>query len=88
MSGGDGSLFIIHRKDGKLPSLNILHYSKEKLWYIVARKDGYLVENEVKRGKYEQKVRHASRWIPRLKLKAIGASFITLVQRPREVVVV
>ncbi|KAK5339205.1 hypothetical protein LTR43_012531, partial [Exophiala xenobiotica] len=60
----------------------------EKLWNVVARKDGYLVENEVKRGKCEQKVRHASDWIPRLKLKAMGASFATFVQRPREVVVV
>ncbi|KAK5527361.1 hypothetical protein LTR23_011288, partial [Exophiala sp. CCFEE 6169] len=51
-----------------------------------ARKDGYLVENEVKRGKCEQKVRHASRWIPRSKLRAMGASFVTLVQRAREVV--
>ncbi|KAK5399905.1 hypothetical protein LTR06_011452 [Exophiala xenobiotica] len=85
VSGDDGSLFVIHREDGKLPSLNMLHYGREKLWYVVARKDGHLVENEVKRGKCEQKVRHASRWIPRLKLKAMGASFA---QRPREVVVV
>ncbi|KAJ9493591.1 hypothetical protein H2202_010939 [Exophiala xenobiotica] len=55
VSGDDGSLFVIHREDGKLPSLNVLHYGREKLWYIVARKDGYLVENEVKRGKCEQK---------------------------------
>ncbi|KIW36900.1 uncharacterized protein PV06_11014 [Exophiala oligosperma] len=88
VSGDDGSLFVIHREDGKLPSLNVLHYGREKLWYVVARKDGYLVENEVKRGKCEQKVRHASDWIPRLKLKAMGASFATFVQRPREVVVV
>ncbi|KAK5215028.1 hypothetical protein LTR72_011886 [Exophiala xenobiotica] len=85
VSGDDGSLFVIHREDGKLPSLNVLHYGREKLWYVVARKDGHLVENEVKRGKCEQKVRHASRWIPRLKLKAMGASFA---QRPREVLVV
>ncbi|KAK5188867.1 hypothetical protein LTR92_011116, partial [Exophiala xenobiotica] len=88
VSGDDGSLFVIHREDGKLPSLNVLHYGREKLWYVVARKDGYLVENEVKRGKCEQKVRHASRWIPRSKLRAIGASFVTFVQRAREVVVV
>ncbi|KAK5215682.1 hypothetical protein LTR72_011267 [Exophiala xenobiotica] len=88
VSGDDGSLFVIHREDGKLPSLNVLHCGREKLWYVVAWKDGYLVENEVKRGKCEQKVRHASRWIPRSKLKAMGASFVTLVQRPREVVVV
>ncbi|KAK5290563.1 hypothetical protein LTR99_011084 [Exophiala xenobiotica] len=88
VSGDDGSLFVIHHEDGKLPSLNVLHYGREKLWYVVARKDGYLVENEVKRGKCEQKVRHASDWIPRLKLKAMGASFATFVQRPREVVVV
>ncbi|KAJ9493294.1 hypothetical protein H2202_011248 [Exophiala xenobiotica] len=88
VSGDDGSLFVIHREDGKLPSLNVLHYGREKLWYVVARKDGYLVENEVKRGKCEQKVRHASRWIPRSKLRAMGASFVTLVQRAREVVVV
>ena len=88
MSGDDGSLFVIHREDGKLASLNVLHCGREKLWYVVARKDGYLVENEVKRGKCEQKVRHASRWIPRSKLRAMGASFVTLVRRAREVVVV
>ncbi|KAK5262923.1 hypothetical protein LTR96_011624 [Exophiala xenobiotica] len=88
VSGNDGSLFVIHREDGKLPSLNVLHYGREKLWYVVARKDGYLVENEVKRGRCEQKVRHASRWIPRSKLRAMGASFVTFVQRAREVVVV
>ncbi|KAK5188651.1 hypothetical protein LTR92_011333, partial [Exophiala xenobiotica] len=88
VSGDDGSLFVIHREDGKLPSLNVLHYGREKLWYVVARKDGDLVENEVKRGKCEQKVRHASRWIPRSKLRAMGASFVTFVQRAREVVVV
>ncbi|KIW24823.1 uncharacterized protein PV07_10513 [Cladophialophora immunda] len=88
VSSDDGSLFVIHHEDGNLPSLNALHCGREKLWYVVARKDGSLIENEVKQGKCAQKVRHASRWIPRSKLKAMGASFVTFVQRTREVVVV
>ncbi|OAP54093.1 hypothetical protein AYL99_11628 [Fonsecaea erecta] len=87
-SSDDGSLSVIHREDGNLSSLNALHHGREKLWYVVAQKDGPLIENHVKRGKCAQKVRHASRWIPRSKLNAIGASFVAFVQRPREVVVV
>ncbi|KAK5562489.1 hypothetical protein LTR43_011904 [Exophiala xenobiotica] len=87
-SGKDGSLFTIHREDANLISLNALYSGREKLWYAVARKDGYLVENAVKAGKCAQKVRHGSRWVPQSKLKAMGASFVTFAQRSREVVVV
>ncbi|EXJ56203.1 uncharacterized protein A1O5_12659 [Cladophialophora psammophila CBS 110553] len=88
LSGKDGSLFTIHREDANLISLNALYSGREKPWCAVARKDSYLIENEVKGGKCAQKVRHGSRWFPRSKLKAMGASFVTFVQRPREVVVV
>ncbi|KAK5203012.1 hypothetical protein LTR41_011236 [Exophiala xenobiotica] len=88
LSGKDGSLFTIHREDANLISLNALYSGGERLWYAVARKDGYLVENAVKAGKCAQKLRHGSRWIPQLTLKAMGASFVTFVQRTREVVVV
>nr|KAK5432400.1 hypothetical protein LTR18_011101 [Exophiala xenobiotica] len=87
-SGKDGSLFTIHCEDANLISLNALYSGREKLWYAVARKDGYLVENAVKAGKCAQKVRHGSRWVPQSKLKAMGASFVTFAQRSREVVVV
>ena len=88
LSGKDGSLFTMHREDANLISLNALYSGTEKLWYAVARKHGYLVENAVKAGKCAQKVRHRSCWIPQVKLKAMGASFVTSVQRTREVVVV
>ncbi|KIW79844.1 hypothetical protein Z517_06459 [Fonsecaea pedrosoi CBS 271.37] len=88
LSGEDGSVFTIHREDANLISLNALYSGKEKSWCAVAQKDGYLVENAVKGGKCAQRVRHASRWIPRSKLKAMGASFVTFVQRPGEVVLV
>ncbi|KAK5263021.1 hypothetical protein LTR96_011536 [Exophiala xenobiotica] len=88
LSGKDGSLFTMHREDANLISLNALHSGTEKLWYAVARKHGYLVEDAVKAGRCAQKVRHRSCWIPQVKLKAMGASFVTFVQRTREVVVV
>ncbi|KAK5224213.1 hypothetical protein LTR47_009970, partial [Exophiala xenobiotica] len=87
LSGKDGSVFTIHREDGDLISVNALYSGEEKPWYAVARKDGYLVENAVKAGKCAQQVRHGSRWFPQSKLKAMGASFVTVVQRLREVVV-
>ncbi|KAK5215356.1 hypothetical protein LTR96_011347 [Exophiala xenobiotica] len=78
----------MHREDASLISLNALHSGTEKLWYAVARKHGYLVENAVKAGRWAQKVRHRSCWIPQVKLKAMGASFVTFVQRTCQVVVV
>lgn len=87
ISGTHGSLFSSHSEDGNIPSLNILH-DREKLWYVVARKDGHLIENLTKRWKCAQKVRHASLWFSRSKLKAMGASFVNFVQHANEVVVV
>ncbi|KAL6240390.1 hypothetical protein RBB50_012672 [Rhinocladiella similis] len=87
ISGPHGSVFSSHEEDGKIPSLNALH-DGEKLWYVVARKDGHLIENIVKRGKCAQKIRHASLWFTRSDLKALGASFVNFVQHANEVVVV
>ncbi|KIW37731.1 hypothetical protein, variant [Exophiala oligosperma] len=61
ISGAHGSLFSSHSEDGKIPYLSVLH-EREKLWYVVARKDGHLIEKIVKRWKCAQKVRHASLW--------------------------
>ena len=83
-----GSLFTIHVEDANLMSFNALYSGRDRPWYAVAPKDGCLIENEVKGGKCAQKVRHGSRWIPRSKLKAMGASFVTFAQRAGEVVVV
>ncbi|OAL28655.1 hypothetical protein AYO20_09379 [Fonsecaea nubica] len=87
ISGGYGSLFSSHREDGYLLSLNAL-YEGLKLWYIVARMSSHLIEDAVKNRKCTQKVRHASLWFSTSQLKAMGVSFVTLVQRPNEVVVV
>lgn len=88
ISGGDGSVFTIHVEDAELLSMNALYHGDVKLWNAVAPKHGHLVRNQIRDGKCAQKVRHASRWMPRSKLTAIGASFVTFVQHPREVVVV
>ncbi|KIW76985.1 hypothetical protein Z517_09429 [Fonsecaea pedrosoi CBS 271.37] len=87
ISGGHGSLFSSHREDGYLLSLNAL-YEGLKLWYIVARMHSHLIEEAVKKRKCMQKVRHASLWFSTSQLKAMGVSFVTMVQRPNEVVVV
>jgi hypothetical protein len=88
ISGDHGSVFTIHDEDAELLSLNALYHGHVKLWNAVAPKDRHLVQNQVRDGKCAQKVRHASRWMPRSKLTAMGASFVTFIQHPREVVVV
>ncbi|KAL6240394.1 hypothetical protein RBB50_012676 [Rhinocladiella similis] len=82
-----GSLFAIHVEDGGLVSINAMYGGSATLWTVVAPRDGYLIENKVT-GTCAQKVRHASLWIRRSDLEAMDASFVTFVQRPKEVVVV
>ncbi|KAK5212205.1 hypothetical protein LTR41_002447 [Exophiala xenobiotica] len=84
-SGMHGSVCSLHEEYKNLISLNCLYYGR-KLWQVIAPGDSHLIENEVKRWKCSQKVRHAARYIPRSALKALGASFVTFVQGPREVV--
>lgn len=88
LSGDDGSLFTTHIEDAHLMSFNAAYRGRDRLWCAVPREDGYLVEKQVKGWTCAQKVRHRSLWIRRSKLKAMGASFVQLVQRAGEVVVV
>ncbi|KIW36171.1 uncharacterized protein PV06_11535 [Exophiala oligosperma] len=82
-----GSFFATHIEDGILVSLNAMHSGSATLWNVVAPSDGYLIEDQVT-GTCAQKVRHASLWMRHSDLEAIGASFVSFVQRPKEVVVV
>lgn len=84
-SGMHGSVRSLHEEHKNLISLNCLYYGR-KLWQVIAPGDSHLIENEVKRWKCSQKVRHAAQYIPRSALEALGASFVTFVQGPREVV--
>jgi hypothetical protein len=86
LSGAHGSIFALHCEDGHLVSVNIIH-DTGKLWYVVAEKDGPLIEQAIQSGKCAQRVRHASRWFSKSELEAIGASFVIFVQRKNEVVV-
>ncbi|KIW35984.1 uncharacterized protein PV06_11704 [Exophiala oligosperma] len=87
IAGEYGSLFATHIEDGNLVSMNAMYGGSATLWNVVAPNDGYLIEGQVT-GTCAQKVRHASLWMRRSNLKAIGASFVSFVQRPKEVVLV
>ncbi|KIX92576.1 uncharacterized protein Z520_11752 [Fonsecaea multimorphosa CBS 102226] len=87
LSGCHGALFAIHSDDGNLISVNMHLSGAERLWYVVAPKDGHIIEKEAKKWTCAQRVRHASRWIPRAKLQRMGARFVNFIQRPGEGVV-